>query len=91
MSDKKIVNITKMLANESHVFSLPIDYDGLIEQGVLKKVGKSYYVDDPKVLPNDVAKRIKTIANGRHGKRVTFYKETKTMKNMAEKFKQYRD
>jgi len=91
MSDKKVVNIKKMLANESHAFSVPIDYEGLIEQGVLKKVGKSYYVDDPKTLPKDIAKRIKTIANGRYGQRVTFYKETKTMKNMAAKFKKYRD
>jgi hypothetical protein len=91
MNNKKIVNIKKMLANESHAFSVPIDYEGLIEQGLLKKVGKSYYVDNPASLPGEIAKRIKTISNGRHGKRVTFYKETKTMKNMADKFKQFRD
>jgi hypothetical protein len=91
MNNNKITNIRKMLANESHAFSVPIDYENLIEKGLLKKVGKSYYVDNLNSLPEEIAKRIKTSSNGRHGIRVTFYKETKAMKNMAEKFKKFRD
>lgn len=89
--NNKLVNLEKMLANESHDFSVPIDFESLIEKGVLKKVGKSYYIDHPEDLPKNISKRIKTISNGRHGKRVTFFKETKAMKNMANKFKKYRD
>jgi len=91
MGKDKLTNIRKMLANEAYNFSIPIDFDGLIKQGLLKKVGKSYYVDNPDSLPENITKRIKSISNGRYGKKVTFYKETKTMKNMADKFKQFKN
>jgi len=87
MDDIELDNFRKKLANEIHNFSVPIDFEGLIKQGLLKKVGKSYYINDLNALPESVRKRIKTIANGRHGAKVTFYKETKSMKNLAAKLK----
>jgi len=62
MGNNKLINIRKMLANESHAYSIPIDFEGLIEQGILKKVGKSYYVDDLNSLPESIRKRINTFS-----------------------------
>jgi len=81
-----------MIANQSHAMSTPIDFEGLIQQGLLKKVGKSYYVDNVDALPESAKMNIKTIATGsKHGIKVTFYKDTKSIKKIAEKFKQFRD
>ena len=91
MDDKKIEEIAKMVANESYARSIPIDIDGLISKGIVKQVGKSYYVENLKLLPEDVRKRIKNVSKGRHGLRIEFYKETKSMAKLANKFRHLRD
>lgn len=83
--------IRKMVANESLALSKPIDFDVLVEQGILKLVGKSYYVDNIKTLPNEVRSRIKSVSNGKHGLRITFTKESKSMKKISEKFNKFKD
>jgi hypothetical protein len=91
MDEEEKDNLRNRLANATYAFSIPTDYAGLIERGLLKKVGKSYYVDDINALPENVRKRIKDLSNGRYGTRVTFYKESKSAKKMADKLEQYRD
>jgi predicted transcriptional regulator len=81
--------IRKELAKTAKAFSEPIDFDKLIEDGLIIKKGKSYYVLNIHNLPENIRKRIKDITKTKNGLRVTFYKETKKMKNLAEKFSGY--
>ena len=71
--------------------STPIDFDQLIKDGLLKRIGKSYYVDNIHNLPENVSKRITSVSETKNGIRVTFSKETKSMKKLADKFEKYRD
>ena len=41
MSDEEVEKMRKMLAKESHIMSTSIDFDQLIEDGLLKKIGES--------------------------------------------------
>ncbi|MGO9374667.1 MAG: hypothetical protein ACLQBD_21565 [Syntrophobacteraceae bacterium] len=66
-------------------FAEPINFQKLIEDGVLTKKGRSYYVRDMNLLPENVGQRIKTITSTRNGQRVTFYKESKSLKKVADK------
>ncbi|MEY8215772.1 MAG: hypothetical protein RPR97_14975 [Colwellia sp.] len=91
MDEKELNKIRKMVANESLALSKPIDFDELLEQGVLKLVGKSYYVNSVESLPHEVKRRIKSVSNGKHGVKVTFIKETKSMSKLSKKFEQFRD
>ncbi|MGK0272330.1 MAG: hypothetical protein ACI88H_002999 [Cocleimonas sp.] len=91
MDEKELDEIRKMVANQSLALSKPIDFETLISQGILKLVGKSYYVNNIADLPDEVRKRIKNFANGKHGVKVTFIKETKSMSKLSKKFEQFRD
>ena len=90
MNDEEVEKMRKMLAKESHIMSTPIDFDQLIKDGLLKRIGKSYYVDNIHNLPENVSKRITSVSETKNGIRVTFSKETKSMKKMADKFEKYR-
>ncbi|MEI8598880.1 hypothetical protein P4S64_18760 [Vibrio sp. M60_M31a] len=91
MDQEEIDNIRKMLANESYALSQPIDFDKLISDGLIKKVGNSYYTDDFNALPESVKKRVHNVSNGRYGIKLVFIKETKKMAKLAEEFKLFRD
>jgi len=91
MNDEEVEKMRKMLAKESHIMSTPIDFDQLIKDGLLKRIGKSYYVDNIHNLPENVSKRITSVSETKNGIRVTFSKETKSMKKLADKFEKYRD
>jgi hypothetical protein len=91
MNDEELEKITKMVANESHIMSTPIDFDQLIRDGLLKRIGKSFYTENSHDLPENVRKRITSVNKTKNGIKVTFSKETKSMKKLADKSKQYRD
>ncbi|CAM2972104.1 hypothetical protein [Moritella viscosa] len=91
MNDEELNEICKILANNSFALSKPIDLDGLVEQGVLKLVGKSYYVRNIKAMPDEVRRKIKSVSSGKHGVKVTFIKETKSMSKLSKEFKKFRD
>lgn len=91
MNDEELKKMRKKLANEYHIMSIPIDFDQLIKDGLLKKIGKSYYTDSIHNLPENVSKRIISTSMTKNGIKVTFSKETKSMKKMADKLEKYRD
>lgn len=91
MDEKELNDIRKMVANHSRDASVPIDYEALISKGILKQVGKSYYVESINSLPKDIKSRVKSMSKGRHGIKVTFSKETQSMKKLSKKFEQFRD
>ena len=91
MNNKEIEKLQKLLANESHILSIPIDYEKLINDCLLKKIGKSYYVDNIHDLPENISKRITSVSVTKNGTKVTFSKETKSMKKLADKFEKDRD
>lgn len=88
MNDEEMA---KELAKAVQAFSEPIDFEKLIADGVLTRKGKSYYVTDLKVLPENVAKRIKQATTTKHGLRVTFHKESKSLKKLAGQLSGYLD
>lgn len=90
MDEKELEEIRKMIANKSNVLATPIDFEDLIKKGLLKKVGKSYYTDNIHALPKKVTEKIKSTSNGRYGIKLTFYKETKSIKKIAKDFEPYR-
>jgi hypothetical protein len=91
VDENEIENIAKMVANQSHVLSQPLDLEKLIQSGVIKQVGKSYYVDNLASLPNYVRLRIKSISKGKYGQKVEFIKPSKSMEKLAKKFEHLRD
>ncbi|EGQ9162802.1 hypothetical protein F7U82_24640 [Vibrio parahaemolyticus] len=91
MNQNEIDDIRKMVANESYAASQPIDFEKLISDGLIKKVGNSYYTDDFNALPENIKKRVRNPRKGRYGIKLEFTKETKKMAALAEKFKQFRD
>lgn len=86
MNDEEM---TREIAKSAHAFAVPIDFEKLINDGVLIKKGKSYYVIDLKALPDIVSKRLKTVTPTKNGLRVTFYKESKSLKKIAESLSNY--
>lgn len=72
--------MTREIAKSAHAFTVPIDFEKLINDGLLVKRGKSYYLTDTKLLPEIMSKRIKTVTPTQNGVRVTFYKESKSIK-----------
>lgn len=86
MNDEEM---TREIAKSAHAFSVPIDFEKLINDGLLVKRGKSYYLTDTKSLPEIVSKRIKTVTPTPNGVRVTFYKESKSLKKIADSLSHY--
>jgi hypothetical protein len=50
-----------------------IDFEQLIKDGLMKKIGPSYYVEKMSLLPDNVRKQIKSFWKTKNGFRVTFY------------------
>ncbi len=91
MNNDELKKMRKVLAKESHIMSIPIDFNQLIKDGLLKKIGKSYYTDNIHNLPKSISKRIISVSKTKNGLKVTFSKETKSIKKLADKFEKYRD
>lgn len=88
MNDEEMA---KEIAKSAQAFSEPIDFEKLIADGLLTRKGKSYYVSDLKVLPENVSKRIKQAVPTKNGLRVTFHKESKSLKKLANQLSRYLD
>ncbi len=86
MNDEEM---TKEIAKSAHAFAVPIDFEKLINDGLLVKRGKSYYLTDTTSLPEIVSKRLKTVTPTPNGLRVTFYKESKSLKKIADSLSHY--
>lgn len=81
----------KKLAESVQAFAEPIDVDKLLKDGLLIQKGKSYYAPDIKALPEKVSKRIKEAMFTKNGFRITFYKERKSMRKLADQLRDYLD
>ena len=66
------------LAKSAQAFAEPIDFEKLLEEGLLVKKGKSFYAPKIHALPENISMRIKEAVPTKNGLRVTFYKETKS-------------
>ncbi|KZN16195.1 MULTISPECIES: hypothetical protein [Pseudomonas] len=86
MNDEEMA---REIAKSAQAFSEPIDFDKLIKDGLLIKEGRSFYVPDFNALPEKVSKRIKETASTKDGLRVTFHKESKALKKIAEQLSGY--
>lgn len=82
--DKKMAQDFERTAE---AFTNPIDFDQLIEDGLLIQKGKSLYAPNIHNLPESVTQRIKQATLTRNGTKVTFYKES----TAAKKFIDQRD
>jgi len=67
--------------------AIPIDFDQLIEDGVLEKDGAWYRVLDFKRLPKHASMKIKTLQSGPKGTRVKFRPVTKATMKLAERLR----
>tara|TARA_R110001592_G_scaffold254129_3_gene517497 strand:+ start:43553 stop:43819 length:267 start_codon:yes stop_codon:yes gene_type:complete len=81
--------LAEMVAVTAQALSEPIDFDSLLEQGLLEKRGRSYYVPDIGALPENVAKRINSTTTTKNGIRVTFSKERKSTIKLAAQLKHH--
>ena len=81
--------IIKELAKHAKACSEPLNLEKLLEKGLIIQKGKSYYVPNMHKLPEDIRKRINSMNFTKNGVRVTFIKETKKMKNLADKLSDY--
>ena len=91
MKDEELRILAKMIANEAYVLATPLDFEKLVKDGVLKKIGKSYYTDNVRNLPEHVSKKISSVEQTKKGTKLTFYKETKSIKKLAEDSKKWRE
>ena len=73
----------KSLAETAKALSEPLDIEKLINDGVIIQKGKSYYIKDMAAMLEHVSKKIKSITPTRNGAKVIFYKETKSIKKIA--------
>lgn len=83
--------MAKMIANEAYALATPIDFEQLLRTGVLKKIGKAYYADNIRNLPERVSKKISSVEQTKKGTKLTFYGEIKSVKKIAEDLKKWRD
>lgn len=91
MNDEEIAKMQKDVANITHILATPIDFDKLIDAGLLKKIGTSYYTDNIHGLPKNVSRKIDSIKQTKNGLKMTFCKETKAIKKLADITKHLRD
>lgn len=90
MNDEREKIMTKQqVAEEAHALATPLDFENLVATGVLKQIGKSYYTDNIHTLPEHVVKKISSTEHTKKGIKLSFYKETKSIKNLAEKTKKW--
>lgn len=89
MDEENYEEMRKNLIEKIHSVATPIDFKSLIKRGILKQIGKSYYLQDGKTiedLSKEARDKLNTISEGRYGIKVTFYKDSKAMKNLAKKY-----
>jgi hypothetical protein len=86
MDEKRII---KEIAQTAKAFSNPIDFEKLIQNGILTKKGRSYFVTNIEALPENVSKRIKTATTTKEGLRVTFHNKSKSLKKIADQLNGY--
>lgn len=88
MNDEEMI---KKIAESAQAFAEPIDFEKLLKEGILTIKGRSYYVQDIHQLPQKVSKRIKQATPTKNGIRVTFHKESKRLKKIANQLSDYLD
>ncbi|WLI16616.1 hypothetical protein [Pseudomonas wuhanensis] len=81
--------MAREIAKSAQAFAEAIDFDKLIKDGLLIRKGKSFYATDLKALPETVSRRIKEISATKDGLRVSFYKESKSLKKLASQLSGY--
>lgn len=86
MNDEEM---TREIAEAAQAYAEPIDFDKLIKEGLLIKKGRSFYVPSLEALPDKVSRRIKSAMATKDGLRVTFHKESKALKKIAEQLSAY--
>lgn len=91
MNAEEITKIQKEVGNVAHILATPIDFDELIDAGLVKKIGTSYYTDNIHGLPKNVSQKIDSIKQTKNGLKLTFCKETKAIKKLADITKHLRD
>ena len=91
MTNEEISKLAKKVANDAHILSTPMDLDQLLEDGLLKKIGNSYYTDNIHALPDLVVKKVKSSTPTQNGIKLTFYKETKSIQKLADRTKHLRE
>lgn len=91
MNAEEIEKIKKEVAKVAHILATPIDFDQLINDGLLKKIGNSYYTENIHGLPENLSKKIKSITQTKKGLKLTFYKESKSMIKLAKNTEHLRD
>jgi hypothetical protein len=57
MNAEEIEKIKKEVAKVAHALATPIDFDQLINDGLLKKIGNSYYTENIHGLPENGPQR----------------------------------
>lgn len=65
-----------------------IDFEKLIQKGLLRKIGRSYYTDNVRGLPKAVRMKITAIAETKSGIRLTFSQSSKKAQKLYKKVKQ---
>jgi hypothetical protein len=88
MDDEEAI---REIARSAQAYAEPIDFDKLIKDGLLIKKGRSFYIRNLETLPEKVSKRIKSAVITKDGLRVTFHKESKALKRIAEQLRSYLD
>jgi hypothetical protein len=84
MSDGHIMTAEEL--RESIIeLATPIDFDQLIQDGVLKKDGAWYKIRALEDLPKHASRKLKSIENGPKGIRVKFYPVKKSTLNLLHK------
>ena len=71
------------LARSAEAHSKQIDFEQLLEDGLLVQKGKSYYAPNIHALPDDVAMRIKSATLKNKGTKVTFSKASTSAEKLA--------
>lgn len=74
MNDEEIRKMAEKIEKETEIMSTPIDFEQLEKDGLIKKVGKSYYTDNIHNLPEHVSKKITSSETTKNGTKLTFYK-----------------
>jgi len=91
MKDTKSESLKRSTANQAHILATPIDFNKLVEEGALKKIGQSYYINNLQKIPSQVSYMVSAIEKNKNGFKLTFYKEKKQIKRPAEDSKELRD
>lgn len=81
--------MTRDLAKAYKDFTEPIDLEKLVDEGILIRKGRSYFVQDIKQLPDSAKAKVKTLTQTKDGLRVTFHKVTEQHKKAVKKINKY--